>query len=148
MIPRFLPLALLLSGTTLLAAGTTNPPALKSADFAAEEVLLTFAPASLADGETSMDLETDFTFTNPGGPKQLTVQLDEDMPPGARLEVQVLRGAMSTGRRVLTRRATSLAFHLEAAQAAPLRLRYRFIYDVTAAPGAYARTISFTLTDQ
>lgn len=95
-----------------------------------------------------MELETDFTFTSPGGPKQLTVQLDDDMPPGTRLEIQILRGAMSAGRRVLTRRSTSLAFHLEGAQPAPLRIRYRFIYDVTAAPGAFARTISFTLLDQ
>ena len=148
MLRRCLQIALLVITIAELFAGTADFTVAKATSLAAEQVTLSLIPARLNGDETSVELETDFFYTNLGGPKALSARLDEDMPLGARLEVELLSGAMSVGRRVLTSRSTPLAFHLESAQSKPLRLRYRFTFGITAAPAVFGRAVSFTLIDQ
>jgi hypothetical protein len=143
-----LQLALLVFPMAELFAGAANLPEVKATSLAVEQVALHFAPARLVGGEASVEIDADFIYSNTGGPKALTARLDEDMPAGARLEVELLSGAMSVGRRVLTSRSINLAFHLESAQSKPLRLRYRFVFGVAASPAVFARAISYTLIDQ
>lgn len=148
MFRRCLQLTLLVFSVVELFASAADFLPGKPASLAVEQIALNFTPARISGDETSVELETDFFYTNLGGPKALSARLDEDMPPGARLEVELLNGAMSVGRRVLTNRSTNLAFHLESAQSKPLRLRYRFTFGITAAPAIFGRAISFTLIDQ
>lgn len=103
-------------------------------------------PAS-SMGEVIREGVSSVTFSNPDGPKQLTARLVDPPPPGIRVEVEVLSGAMSTGRRTLSTRAVSLAFHLPAIPEGTLGIRYRLVQDITTPPGAYSLAIAFTLLD-
>lgn len=142
-LPLTLALVAVVAATAVWAHATPARTGMSS-----DDLQLTLSSGPPSSGQIIVETETRFTFSTTSGPKQLAAQLDEDLPPGTRLEVQVLSGAMSAGRRVLTRRSTSLAFHLPATEAGELRLRYRLVYDIHTPPGHYARNVTFTLLDQ
>ncbi|MBL9134319.1 MAG: hypothetical protein JNK85_00560 [Verrucomicrobiales bacterium] len=103
----------------------------------------------VVDGAAWVEVETALDCVPRGDWQVVMASLDEAMPPGTELEVELFSAEIEVGfgRQRLTDRSCMLAFRLPASLRDPVRLRYRFRYDLFAAPGSFSRAVLFTLID-
>lgn len=101
------------------------------------------------DATAWVEVETVLDCVPRGAWQVLMASLDEPMPAGTELEVELslAEGDVGFERQRLTERSRMLAFRLPATMREPLRIRYRFRCDLYAATGSFSRSVVFTLID-
>lgn len=91
--------------------------------------------------------------TNTGVPKEIRVSLDEALPPGLALEVEVAapesrgRGATSAGWTALTTGAKQVVSGIQKSSDSGVPITYRAEATAQAAPDDYNLTVTYTITE-
>ena len=115
----------------------------------ARDLVLGMPPVVAVNGAVWVETESTLDCLPRGEWQVVMATLDEPMPPGTELEVELFSPAaeVTLGRQRLSERSAMLAFRLPAKAGIPLRLRYRFRHDLLAATGSFSRSVLFTLID-
>lgn len=113
----------------------------------ATDLIVAVTSTWLSDGMEPIEVGTSVNCVPGGRERLLVAALDEPMPPGTWLEVEVQGPGASRGFRAMTVRGHTLVLLVPGTSSTQLSLRYRFGHDLTASTGSFSRTILFTLLD-
>lgn len=111
------------------------------------DLIVAIPPSPGGGGMAWVEVETTLRCAELKESQWLHVSVDEPLPLGLWLEVEVWEGLSGMGYRPLTSQGSLLAFRLPGRPVSLIRLRYRFRHDVTAPVGRFSRTVLFTLLD-
>lgn len=113
----------------------------------ATDLVVAVSTAWVRDGTEPIEVGTTVNCVPGGRERLLVAALDEPMPPGTWLEVEVHGTGARRGFRTMTVRGHSLVLLVPGTSSTQLSLRYRFGHDLTASTGSFSRTLLFTLLD-
>jgi len=119
----------------------------ESGSVEATDLIVTVSASWVCSGAEPVEVRTSVNCVPGGRERLLVAALDEPMPPGTWLEVEVQEPGARRGFRAMTVRGHSLVLLVPGTFSTSLRLRYRFGHDLMALTGSFSRTVLFTLLD-